>query len=303
MRIGVSMLHMILLILKLIGIALLVILGLFVLTLCIVLFIPLKYQAKASAAGKIESVRARVDFSWLFHVVSGFVSYEKENLKWQVSILWKKINTVTSAKKVEIQMETALENEVKTVEEVIMEEKTVPEQRLDDETEAEMQNEVEVDESEVPKHTKKDKKRSTFPNICDKIKTLNEKKDKLEDFICDEVHKTALKKVKNELFCFLKRLKPKKFHLKLKFGFDDPSLTGKVLGAICMLYPIFEDNIDIEPDFENVVLEGETFLKGKFRCSYIFSMGLHLLLDKNVRSTVKEFLPENNKKRKIKKAS
>ena len=50
----------------------------------------------------------------------------------------------------------------------------------------------------------------TFGKLCDKIKALSGKKEKLEEFLRDEVHKGAYHKCKKELFRLMKYLKPKK---------------------------------------------------------------------------------------------
>lgn len=103
----------------------------------------------------------------------------------------------------------------------------------------------------------------------------------------------------------LKFLKPKKLEITLQFGFEDPSLTGKILGAICMLYPFFEKHIDVTPDFENQVLKGKVYIKGCIRLVYVLIVILNMVLDKNVRITVKDvikiFKPEMLKNRRKKK--
>lgn len=70
------MLHILLLILKIIGIILAVIIGLVLLTLLCILFVPLRYRIKAD--GKLwedEPFRAEVKISWLLHIVNATFSY------------------------------------------------------------------------------------------------------------------------------------------------------------------------------------------------------------------------------------
>ena len=86
------MLHILWMLLKIIGIILLIILGLLVLSVCVFLFVPLRYHGKAEAKGTLDSVKANLKFSWLLHLVSGYVAYENKETKWQVRILWKKVN-------------------------------------------------------------------------------------------------------------------------------------------------------------------------------------------------------------------
>lgn len=128
----------------------------------------------------------------------------------------------------------------------------------------------------------------TFQKICDKIKKLTETKDKFVDFITDETHKNAWTRVRKEIKRLFWRLNPKQLELDLHFGFEDPSITGKTLAVFGILYPITTDHVQLRPDFEQKILEGEGRIKGRIRVAYFVSTMLHLLLDKHVRMTYKD---------------
>ena len=66
------MFQIILWILKIIGILLAAILGIAVLLICIVLFVPVRYRIEAESAGTFESIDAHARFSWLLHLFSGY---------------------------------------------------------------------------------------------------------------------------------------------------------------------------------------------------------------------------------------
>ncbi len=292
------MLHIILIILKIIGITLLAILGIFVVLICLAVFTPFKYQGELSAKGTVASIEGTAKFSWFFHLIRGQFQYKNQNFKWNISVLWKKYPAVTS-KPNAASKKTEIKEKVKKTE---LEEET---ENVKTEEEAEKAAVIEIEESSVPKREKKGKKekpsiikkiKSTIRSICDRMKMLRDKKEELELFVNDEIHRAAFGKLKAEIFRFIGKLKPKRFYMRFHFGFEDPSLTGKVLGLLCMLYPIFEDNINIEPDFQNAILEGELFIKGKLRCSHPLGMGIRLLLDGNVRKTFMELISEKAKK-------
>ena len=84
------MLHILLTILKIIGIVLAVIIGLVLLIICVVIFAALRYEVTASGDGDVKSLSANVKFRWLFRLISGYISYQEEKLDWQVKIAWKK---------------------------------------------------------------------------------------------------------------------------------------------------------------------------------------------------------------------
>ncbi len=78
------MLHILLMILKILGILLLVILGIILAVLLVVLFVPLRYRVDASFDGKPQG---GVLVSWLLHLVTVRVSYDGA-VKALVKVLW-----------------------------------------------------------------------------------------------------------------------------------------------------------------------------------------------------------------------
>ena len=86
------MFQIILWILKIIGILLAAILGIAVLLVCIVLFVPVRYRIEAESAGTFESIDAHARFSWLLHLFSGYFKYQNGEFCWQIRIGWKKLN-------------------------------------------------------------------------------------------------------------------------------------------------------------------------------------------------------------------
>ena len=69
------MLHILLLILKIIGIVLAVIIGLIVLLLAIVMFVPIRYTVSGKYYGK-PKLKAQV--YWLFHLLRVYIAEKKE---------------------------------------------------------------------------------------------------------------------------------------------------------------------------------------------------------------------------------
>lgn len=74
---------------------------------------------------------------------------------------------------------------------------------------------------------------------------------------------------------------------KLYFGFDDPSLTGKILGFIAIIYSRFGEVLEIKPDFENKVFECDLKIKGKVFICEIVALFLFLWFNKELKRTFK----------------
>ena len=63
------MLHILLLILKVIGIILAVIVGIILLLAAIFLFVPIRYDISAKCDGSVEGLKAKIKVTWLLHLV------------------------------------------------------------------------------------------------------------------------------------------------------------------------------------------------------------------------------------------
>ena len=128
--------------------------------------------------------------------------------------------------------------------------------------------------SSIPKKLKKLK--YTFHQFYVKIK-------RMKRFVTDDRTKAALSLAWSQLKGFLVKLLPNKVRGDLRFGTDDPALTGEILGGISIFYPLFMDNVKVVPDFQETVLEGELYLKGRIRLLTVAQIAWRLYRDKNVR--------------------
>lgn len=91
----------------------------------------------------------------------------------------------------------------------------------------------------------------------------------------------------------VRNLCPKKYWVNLHLGFDDPSVMGDVLAVWGMLYPWHQGNIDIQPDFEKPVIEGDFLIKGRVSVYVLVWSALILLCDRNIKLLIKH-LKHNN---------
>lgn len=329
------MLHIILLVLKIIGIILLVLIGLILLLAAVVLFTPFRYQAAGSCKGTLDTLKAEAKVSWLFHLVSGRVVFSHGKLKWKFRAAWLKwsdeADTGIGKKDTDSGNKTDMDEEEFEKEVDRMLEEQFPEENepaasqklLEDEKKAKKGSEKEEknhskgsekartdrkhpeenDQKKLEGECRKqgiisrilarikniwEKIKYTFRKLCARIKALAKRKNIVMDFLENKVHKSAFAKAKKELIRLLKMLKPKKFHLKLHFGFEDPSLTGKTLAVLSVVYPFLGEHAEILPEFEESILEGEAFVKGQIRAVYFVITGIRILLDKNIRKTYKD---------------
>lgn len=246
-----NMLHIVWMILKIIGLVLAVVLGILLLGLCVLLFVPVRYRID----GKIEQVPGRKEieicFFWFFHLLSGHAIYKDGSFSFRIRLLWKQWKDAPEKDK-------KPENDMKP-------EKEKKQKKEQKQTKQRKEKKTERKGTEQSNRTKKDveEKKKTFQSICDKIKSVIEKKEELQGFIEDSNHRKAFGILKKEAFRLWRVLRPQTLRMWVHFGFEDPYLTGKALAGLSMLYPWYGDLIEIEPDFEEKVLEGNLHMRGR----------------------------------------
>ena len=81
---------------------------------------------------------------------------------------------------------------------------------------------------------------------------------------------------------------PDRASVQVEFGFSDPSVTGYVLAAVSMIYPVIGEYSEICPDFEKKVLKGSARIEGKVRALCGAVLVWNLLFDKNIRTTYRD---------------
>lgn len=282
------MLHFFLLILKIIGWILLAILGILVLLVCVVLFVPVRYELDGKCNGTIDTLDVKFRFSFLLHFLAGTVCYTEGKPTWNLRIAWKRfVNQDTELQETPIKksedsessVNNAKDEEINVPEEPIKNEESVSEESITKETVSK--------ETVSKKESFLDKIEYKYKKIRDKLREIARKKEKVMEFLTNEIHQAAFLEVISELKRLLLRLRPQKIMGEIEFGFDDPAWTGQVLAGISILYPYFADCFQIIPDFEEKKLRGQLEIKGKISAKNFVALGLRVILDKNVRMTLR----------------
>ena len=114
------------------------------------------------------------------------------------------------------------------------------------------------------------------------------KKEKKFDFKA-LLNKPFLAKVFQFIIKVLKHIVPQEFRVRLSYGFDNPANTGILCGFIALFSAYFSGyDIYLNPIFDQEILEGELFLKGRLFSFVITYYILQLVLSKTFRKTIKE---------------
>lgn len=93
----------------------------------------------------------------------------------------------------------------------------------------------------------------------------------------------------NYLCYILRHYRPGKIKGFLKYGFEDPAVTGQLTGILYILKPLAFANFELQPEFEtsSLVIEGEVEMKGHIRLIHFVYVAIRLLLDKNLKYVIR----------------
>lgn len=316
------MLHVLLLILKITGIVIACILGLVILIVAAVLFVPVRYKADADYHGKFK---AHAKMSWL-GILRVLVSYDEE-LAIKAKALFITIysnddNKEKSSKHKKSEKKKLKQPEEKNIFSVndeeakkLTENEEKPQIKMaeavsdtKEDTQAVKNNVEDIKESaESLKETVSEdesgdtQKKSFFDKVKDKcfviytkikeiiklIKDtvkkvsgaadrLKEKVSKAKEFVTDEDNKALFHFLLEQLKALVKVIRPNKYRINARLGFEDPATMGKVLAYISIFYGMSGVDLSLEPVFGENIKEGSIFLKGNIRIFSVLVIALRV---------------------------
>lgn len=144
-----------------------------------------------------------------------------------------------------------------------------------------------------------DKIRRVFQTIPEKIEKLKqsveklaEKKNSLMELIQDADNQSLFRLLWKQTGGVFRHIRPRKLRLYLHFGFQDPSLTGKLLGYASVFYAYYYKTVDLVPEFQTdkLILEGDLYARGRVRAGTLLCKGVRLLFNRGCRKLIKKVL-------------
>lgn len=124
-----------------------------------------------------------------------------------------------------------------------------------------------------------------------KLTELGKKKERLIAFLRDEENQRTFKLLKRQIFALLKHVLPQQGKGEAAvFGIlMIPYTTGQVLMYLAPFYGLYARKLELIPVFEEPVLDGELYLKGKVRIGTVLVLAARMMLDRNFRSLLKKW--------------
>ncbi len=316
------MIHIILLILKIIGILLLVILGILILLLLLLLFYPVTYRVK----GKREdgALEGSATLGWLFGLFRVTLLYQKSESRIKIRILgipYEKLRSLLKKRKrvSEAHSDMAEIKKNDTIAEnspnIIGEENDINKDREKDVQTYSKCDPVDVEKTPEEKKEKEKSKandaegkatflkriKNTYHKLLASLKKIWNKLKKTQltiAAICDKIKrwksflerkatKRSLAYMKDLMFRLLRHIRPRKISGYLEYGFEDPSQTGQILGLISMCYPYEQNGFQVIPHFEKSCLAFSLKIKGRIYGCVLLKMVVDTIRNKAVMKTIR----------------
>ncbi len=324
------MLHIILLILKIIGIIIAVILGLAVALLLIVLFVPVRYVIDAGCHDK--KLKAHVKVTWIMHIFRGVISYDEE-LFYSIKALWFNIYSSDVESKKEKRPKKNTENNTKEkntknkhidaiedkadnavskdkqdgVEKAGLEEADCIQKKLSLEKsydEVKESDEKSTIEENGKLHTLVNKIKNVYYKIkafirraIDTVKaalnksqaaadTIKHKYTEIRNKVTDPENIEFVRFLWTQIKAVMNIIKPAKYNVNIRYGFEDSATTGWVAVRLAVLYGLMGMDVSIIPDFDNSIFEGDIYMKGRFNLYSFLIIGVRLYRNKSFRKLI-----------------
>ncbi len=277
-------------ILKIIGLVLGGILGLIVLLLLLILLSPVFYRGRiqySKDTGMYPKIKVKAHY--LFHIFSAVYILENGEKKMALKVFGRNILNKSRHKTKKRQKKPAAESKTKHDDN-----QNVLEKHVTEKTEKKLPEVI---------HKSKEKKKSIFKrikdiynnikerviNIINNIKNVLEKREKLFEQINDDDNRQALSFSTGIIKKLLKHVLPRNHKVYVKFGMEDPALTGEYLGLAYAVSFLVGVNLIVEPDFEKKVFECDIPFKGRISIIRLLIWFLQVYRNEHIQKVYKKF--------------
>lgn len=260
----------------------------------LVLFSPVRYRFLAVFPEKKITAR----FRWLAGIVSLSIWYPDSGRSYSFRIFGIPFNRLAGRFLKNTGGEDATESSDATEsrnadKQGIMDKQSNPKGRevLGESTKQEEYDNKNILKSDDPKEKTGEKDtgkiKGKASDIHHKIKRVRAGIKKVFLALRNQDNMVAAKVIKDRIILLLKYLKPKKIYANMIIGTGDPCNTGLLFGGISILMGLWPGDYTFVPDFDNKVIEGKAYCKGRIRVSVLLYHVIKLLLDDTVKKAWK----------------
>lgn len=305
------MLHILWLIIKFILIILGIAGALLLSVLLLLLFCPVRYliQGSKPEEGGMSGLKGQVRVSWLFRGITFRFFYENKETKTDFRIFGISAGKFRRRKKKA--PEKSARSEEKISDENISTEKELPSlEKLPSVTETKEKTEMlkiqekaakekEEKREEIQESEPEKKKPGLLKGFMEKIKSIPAKIRKIrltikrtcvkiewwKGFFSNPRIKEAISFCWKDIKKLIRHILPVKVEGNVTFGFEDPSITGRIVALLGMSIPFHKNRIQVMPLFQTDrnILEGNIKMKGRIYGVVLVKTAAEIYFNKNVK--------------------
>lgn len=288
--------HIILVILKIIGITVLVLLGIILTLSLLILFVPVRYSVRADFN---NDASLGIHFTWLAGILRCRISYPKGE-PWICRLFGIPIargkragrkKTTNRRRRNNTLSGSSEQSDSNSAKKNIHYDSGNEDGAKRDAGYADAADKDGADSLTEHLHKKnrryKKERRRKKANHKDKKKKKNTFKT-LFGILGDERNKRLIVFLKDVVIQFLKRVRPRKIKADMVIGFDDPACTGLFFGGLGILTVCWTGKYNITPDFEKKILKGSVRARGYVRVLDVLRFLLKILLNEDIKRVMKK---------------
>lgn len=128
----------------------------------------------------------------------------------------------------------------------------------------------------------------TIGNICDKIKEIWNNISYYLELLQEEPTRQFLADVRLRAGKMMKSVMPRHIKADIRFGTGSPDTTGYLYGAYCMVFPTPGSRVNVIPDFEEAVFQGEFAISGHVTAGILLWNLCRMVLDRRLRQLIRK---------------
>lgn len=305
------MLHILWLIIKFILIILGIAGALLLSVLLLLLFCPVRYliQGSKPEEGEMSGLKGQIRVSWLFRGITFRLFYENKETKTDFRIFGISADKFRRRKKKASGKSARPEEKIS--DENISAEKELPSlEKLPSVTETEEKTEMlkiqekaakekEEKREEIQESEPEKKKPGLLKGFMEKIKSIPAKIRKIrltikrtcvkiewwKGFFSNPRIKEAISFCWKDIKKLIRHILPVKVEGNVTFGFEDPSITGRIVALLGMSIPFHKNRIQVMPLFQTDrnILEGNIKMKGRIYGVVLVKTAAEIYFNKNVK--------------------
>ena len=299
------MLHILWLIIKFILIILGIAGALLLSVLLLLLFCPVRYliQGSKPEEGGMSGLKGQIRVSWLFRGITFRLFYENKETKTDFRIFGISADKFRRRKK-------KASGKRASPEEKISDENISAEKELPSVTETKEKTEMlkiqekaakekEEKREEIQESEPEKKKPGLLKGFMEKIKSIPAKIRKIrltikrtcvkiewwKGFFSNPRIKEAISFCWKDIKKLIRHILPVKVEGNVTFGFEDPSITGRIVALLGMSIPFHKNRIQVMPLFQTDrnILEGNIKMKGRIYGVVLVKTAAEIYFNKNVK--------------------